>query len=179
MTTSRTSGRTNRAVLNSLTEAEWLLVQETEPAALASLDEDDLLLLHDRVRRARKKYLGQYRRGASSSVAERGGRGASFRTNQRARDKAEVFETALARVSREVGRAANRTAAELRQERLAAARAEKGAGPPVAGSAAASTPDRASTRRRTTKTTGGIKKDAHTRAAGTRRQAARDTRRSG
>jgi hypothetical protein len=32
----------NRALINSLTEAEYLLVMETEPAALAGLDEDEL-----------------------------------------------------------------------------------------------------------------------------------------
>ncbi len=93
----------NKALLGSLTEAEWLLVQESEPDALAELDEDELLALHGRVQRARTKYVKVYRRGASAAVAERGGRGLSHAKNQRARDKAEIFETVLARVSRRVG----------------------------------------------------------------------------
>ena len=93
----------NKALLGSLTEAEWLLVQESEPDALAELDEDELLALHGRVQRARTKYVKVYRRGASAAVAERGGRGLSHAKNQRARDKAEIFETVLARVSKRVG----------------------------------------------------------------------------
>ena len=42
----------NKAMLNSLTETEWLLVRETEKTALAGLDEDQLLALHTRVQRA-------------------------------------------------------------------------------------------------------------------------------
>ena len=41
----------NKAVLNSLTETEGGLVRETEPDALAELDEDELLDLHVRARR--------------------------------------------------------------------------------------------------------------------------------
>jgi hypothetical protein len=41
---------------------------------------------------------------------------------QRARDKAEVFETALARVSTALAKATRRSAADLKAERLAAAR---------------------------------------------------------
>ena len=65
----------NKAVLNSLTEAEGLLVRETEPDALAGLDEDELLDLHVRVRRARTKYCKLYRRAAAAAVDARGGRG--------------------------------------------------------------------------------------------------------
>ena len=44
-----------------LTTAQGDLVRETEPARMAKLDEDDLLDLHTRVRRARSKYVKLYR----------------------------------------------------------------------------------------------------------------------
>lgn len=81
------------ATLNTPTEAEL---------AIARLE------LHGRVRRARNEYLGQYRGQAAASVSETGGRGKAYARNQRARDKAEVFETALAGVSSAVARAARR-----------------------------------------------------------------------
>lgn len=165
-----------KAILHSLTEQEWLLVQECEPAALATLDEDELLALHARVQRARTKYVKLYRRGASAAVSQRGGRGLSYARNQRNRDKAEVFETVLARVSKKVGIAASKASAELRAERIAAARSTRGAGP---GSDAVGAPaDRTSegSSRRAVKTTGGLKRDASSRAQGARRQAARDAR---
>ena len=118
----------NKALLNSLTETEWLLVRETEKTALAGLDEDQLLALHTRVQRARTKYAKLYRRGAAASVDQRGGRGLSYEKNQRARDKAEVFETALSRVSVRLGVVARQASAELRDERISAARAARGSG---------------------------------------------------
>ena len=84
--------------MRSVSEAEWLLLAETKRAALADLDEDELLALHSRVRRARTKYVKQYRRAASARVAEVGGRGAARPKNRRAAEKAEAFEKALARV---------------------------------------------------------------------------------
>ncbi|WP_329000316.1 hypothetical protein OHA18_38520 [Kribbella sp. NBC_00709] len=164
----------NQGLLNSLTDAERLLVAETERDALKGLDEDELLDLHQRIRRARTKYVKNYRRGASAAVADVGGRGMSYPRNQRDRDKAELFESVLAKVSREVASAANRASMQLRTERLEAARAAKAAAPATGGSdqpksAAVSRP-------RATKTTGGLKKDASTRAMGARRQAKRDSR---
>ena len=93
----------NKAVLNSMTDAERRLVAETEPAAMATLDEDELLELHSRIRRARSKYVKNYRRAASARVGARSSRGTAYAENQRDRDKAEVFELSLARVSRQVG----------------------------------------------------------------------------
>jgi len=69
----------NKAVLNSMTKAERRLVSETEREALVELDEDALLELHSRVRRARTKYVKNYRRGASARVVESGSRGAATR----------------------------------------------------------------------------------------------------
>ena len=166
----------NKAVLNSMTETERRLVSETERDALVELDEDALLELHSRVRRARTKYVKNYRRGASARVVESGSRGVAHPQNQRDRDKAEVFELALARVSRHVEVMAKRAAAELRAERLQAARAAKAtpglAGAPVSDAGG----DKAVVRPRATKTTGGLKRDASTRAMGARRQAKKDSR---
>ena len=166
----------NRGLLNSLTDAERLLVAETERDELKRLDEDELLDLHQRIRRARTKYVKNYRRAASAAVAQTGGRGMSYPKNQRDRDKAELFESVLARVSRQVAVAANRASMELRSERLEAARAAKsGAGAPTMRAVDQPKPE-ARTRARATKTTGGLKKDASTRATGARRQAKRDAR---
>jgi len=87
------------ALVNSLPEAEQDLVRETEPDRMAELDEDALLKLHKRIRRARNKSVKNYRRQAAAGIEEIGGRGAAHPTNTRARDRAEVFEDALARVS--------------------------------------------------------------------------------
>ena len=163
-------------MLNSLTEKERALIAETEPDALTGLDEDALLELHTRIRRARTKYVKLYRRQASAGVAAHGGRGFSYAKNQRDRDKAELFELALARVSKRVEVVAKQAAAELRAERLAAARAGRGSGPAARSSPAPDAVPDDKSRRRPAKTTGGMKKDASTRAMGARRQAARDSR---
>jgi hypothetical protein len=166
----------NLAVLNSMTEAEQLLVAETARDAMAGLDEEELLALHSRIRRARSKYVSKYRRRASGTVVKRGGRGFSYPKNQRERDKAEVFETALAAVSKEVGVRATRAAAELRASRLAAARS--GGSGPRAGAARAASVQKSTASRQpgANKTTGGLKRDASSQAAGARRQAKRDSR---
>jgi hypothetical protein len=164
----------NKRVLNSLTELERNLVAETEKEAMAELDEDTLLALHDRIRRARTKYVKLYRREASTKVSEQGGRGKAYPQNQRNRDKAEIFELALARVSRRVDIVAKKAAAELRDERLAAARADKSMR--AADGVAPGPAEKAIRRPKATKTTGGLKKDASTRSMGARRQAKRDAR---
>ncbi|MGZ0145991.1 hypothetical protein ACXJJ3_02870 [Kribbella sp. WER1] len=172
--------RMNQGLLNSLTEAERLLVAETERDTLKQLDEDELLDLHQRVRRARTKYVKNYRRGASAAVAEVGGRGLSYPRNQRDRDKAELFELVLASVSREVATVARRASMELRAERIAAGRTTRPAlattKRPAAKRPAAEPAPATDPPPRATKTTGGLKKDASTRALGSRRQAKRDSR---
>jgi hypothetical protein len=161
-----------QAMIRSMTEAERSLVNETERAALLGLDEDELLDLHARVRRARNKYSKLYRRRAAEKVSDVGGRGKAYGQNQRDRDKAEVFEDALARVSRQVATVAKQAAAELKAERIAAAK-NPSTGPQVQPPE----PKQASGRARVhKKTTGGIKKDAQTKAKGARRQAKRDSR---
>ena len=164
----------NKAVLNSMTDAERRLIAETEREVLTELDEDALLELHSRVRRARTKYVKLYRRQASARVAQHGGRGTAYAKNQRDRDKAEIFELALARVSRRVDIVAKQAAAELRAERLEAAKSNRGK--PPSSPVPASVEAKVAPRRKATKTTGGLKKDASSRAAGARRQAKRDSR---
>ena len=166
---------TSKSMLHSLTEPELLLVRETEKAALSSLDEDELAELHDRVRRARGKYVKQYRRGASARVASSGGRGKAAPKNRRAADKAEVFEEALARVSTALAAAARRSAAELKSERLDAARASR-SGPTPTGAGAHDDQPVPRTKRVTTRTPVSLKKRASSQSKGVRRQAKRDAR---
>ena len=119
-----------RAVLN---ESDTLLIAETGREQLAALDEDAAIELETRVRRARNKYVSMYRRGASARVADHGARGSARPENALARRKAEAFERALSQVSRRVAVLARQSAAELRAERLAAARAAKQEDWPGAG----------------------------------------------
>ena len=117
----------NASLLAVLNDAERLLVAQTERAEDAAID------LEARIRRARNKYVGQYRRAASVRVVEHSGRGTARPENKRAAMRAEAFEEALARVSRRVATLARQAAAALRAERLAAARAARHVMPPARG----------------------------------------------
>jgi hypothetical protein len=112
----------NKATWAMLNENEKALLRATEPAELRKLDEDALIELHARVRRARNKYATLYRRRASTTVVRDSSRAEAHTQHARTATKAEVFEDVLARVSTALARAARRSAAELRAERLAAAR---------------------------------------------------------
>ena len=127
----------NASLLAALNDGERLLVAETDRDNLTSLDEDAAIDLEARIRRARNKYVGQHRRGASARVAEHAARGQAAQENLRAALKAEAFEEALSRVSRRVAALARQSAAELRAERLAAARAARQASGPGAHAAPA------------------------------------------
>ena len=172
----------NASLLAVLNDAERLQVAQTERAELAALDEDAAIELETRIRRARNKYVGQYRRGASAAVAGHGGRGKARPENKRAAMKAEAFEEALARVSRRVAALARQSAAALRAERLAAARAARqgrgpGEGEPAPatgrkGTAQTTTPAGTNTRHTPTAKS----RRATTRAQGVRRQAKKDSR---
>ena len=172
----------NASLLAVLNDAERLLVAQTGRAELAALDEDAAIELETRVRRARNKYVGQYRRAASAAVAEHGGRGKARPENMRAAMKAEAFEEALSRVSRRVAALARQSAAELRAERIAAARAAKqGQAPGTRRAAPATGPKGATitgepTGDRALRSPVMAKRRASTRAAGARRQASRDSR---
>ncbi|KAB7741077.1 hypothetical protein GA707_18175 [Nostocoides sp. F2B08] len=170
-------------MLAALTPDERFLVAQTEKDALAELDEDAALELHQRIRRARNKYAGQYRRGASARVPAKGGRGKARPANQRAALRAEAFEEALARVSRRLGVLANESARELKAERLAAARSVRwgvSSGGGVEDSSADGSPagdqvdrPRGDAAQRNARTE---RRRAQTTAAGARRQAKRDSR---
>ena len=159
----------NASLLAVLNDAERLLVAETERAALAALDEDAAIELETRIRRARNKYVGQYRRAASAAVSEHGGRGKARPENKRAAMKAEAFEEALARVSRRVASLAGQAAARQGQGpgRRGTASPAGRKGQAVTGEP---TGDRALRSPATTK------RRASTRAAGARQQARRDSR---
>ena len=173
----------NASLLAVLNDAERLLVAQTGRAELAALDEDAAIELETRIRRARNKYVGQYRRAASAAVAEHGGRGKARPENTRAALKAEAFEGALSLVSRRVAALARQSAAELRAERIAAARAAKqGQAPaprraaPAAAGPAGPAVTGEPTGDRALPSPALAKRRASTRAAGARRQAARDSR---
>ena len=170
----------NRAFRKYLTDGEVSLIEETKPKNLAELDEDELVELHGRVRRARSKYSKLHRREAAAQVRSDRARAKASTKNVRSAVKAEVFEDALARVSRALAAAAKASAAELKAERLAMATAGS-SGPEVT---AASTPrparKKAAARGKgsvaSTRTPATRKKVASTRATGARRQAKRDSR---
>ena len=172
----------NKSLLAVLNDTERLLVAETDRAKLEALDEDAAIELETRIRRARNKYVGQYRRTASAAVAGHGGRGKAHPENTTARMKAEAFEEALSRVSRRVATLARQAAQQLRTERLAAARAVKDSQGPERARAAASAASKDPTATgepagaRALRTPASEKRRASTRATGDRRQAKRDSR---
>ena len=113
------------AIWGMLNETEQALLREVEPKRLNSLDEDGLAELHDRIRRARRKYTKLYRRRASEQVAKDASRKKAHQQHARTVTKAEAIEDALAVVSDKLARAARDSAEELKQERLEAARSWK------------------------------------------------------
>jgi hypothetical protein len=169
----------NKQTRQMLNDAEQELLRATEPDRLKKLDEDELIDLHGRIRRARNKYTKLYRRRSAAQVKADSSRARASAANRRSAVKAEVFEDALARVSRRLAREAWLSADRLREERLAAARAakstkamkgpssEKGKGKASTGKARGATKQR----------TGATKRDAAAARAATRRkQAKRDKR---
>jgi hypothetical protein len=115
----------DKATLAMMNGEERALLRRVEPKVLEALDEDDLLELHTRVRRARNKYSKLYRRRASAQVKTDRSRGRASKAHGRTAMKAEVFEDALAVVSRQLAEVARDAAEQLRAERLEAARAAK------------------------------------------------------
>jgi hypothetical protein len=170
----------NASLLAVLSDAERSLVAETEPARLAALDEDAAIELETRARRARNKYVSQYRRAASARVIEHGGRGTARPESTRALMKAEAFEESLARASRRVATLARQAARALRAERLEAVRAarrDRGLGGQQAapsGSRKGPPVTEEPTGDRALHSPASEKRRASTRAQGARRQAKRD-----
>jgi hypothetical protein len=118
----------NQSIRKMLTSSERQLLRETEPAKLRKRDEDELVALHKRVRRARTKYTKLYRRRARAQVEAHGTRAMASKANKRTSVKAEAFEDALARVSRRLAKVAAAEADQLRDDRLAAARSARSGG---------------------------------------------------
>lgn len=157
-----------------LKRSEQDLVREIEPDRMAELDEDGLLALHKRIRRARNKHVTNYRRKAAANIADAGGRGAARHKGAKSRLRAEAFEEALALVSARLADRAHQEAEQLKAERLALAKAGKSSGPAskqTGGSKVAA----AGRARSHEKTSGGVKRDASSQAQGARRQAKRDS----
>jgi hypothetical protein len=163
------------ALVNSLTQTQQALVRETDRANLDTLSEDELLALHTRVRRARDKYVGMYRRQATARVGTVGGRGQARPKNRRNFDRAEVFEDALARVSRRLATVARQSAAALKADRIEAARREPVVMPTRTRSTNAR-PPATPPRDRSPNSPALLKRQASTQAKGARRQAKRDSR---
>lgn len=161
------------ALANSLGRAERDLLREVEPDRMSELSEDELVDLHKRIRRARNKYVGVYRRAGSSKVSAKGGRGVAKERNARNAGRAEVFEDALASVSAELAKAAAKSAEELKAARLAAAN------PPASWPGAQPQDDEAipgsKVADRRPKGPGRKKRNASSVAMGKRRQAKRDS----
>jgi hypothetical protein len=116
----------DKSTRKMLNRTEQELLRAVRPGRLRKLDEDELAALHGRVRRARDKYAKLYRRRASAQVKANRGRAMASKAHQRTAAKAEAFEAALAQVSRRLAKVAAARAGQLRDERLAAARAGKG-----------------------------------------------------
>lgn len=175
----------NTAQLSLLPVADREMVLLTTPAALAEMSEDEVLALHTRVRRARNKYQGLYRRGAAARVKGVGARGEARPRNLGARDRAEVMNEALARVARRLAALAKAEQQMLRAERLAEAAGAKGRNPKAKARADRTTPAPRRPRRtvaakrtgdRSLRSPAAAKSRAATRATGARRQAKRDAR---
>lgn len=168
----------NATLLAALTESERRLIAETEPAEMVGLNEDEAIALEARIRRARDKHVGQYRRAASARVPRQGGRGMARPMNTHAARKAEAFETALSRVSRRVAALARESAARLRTERLEAARAAKAGRGPAGSGGTGPVPRLAPAPKghRALRTPASERERAATRATNARRQAKRDGR---
>ncbi|SDD96917.1 hypothetical protein [Rhodococcus tukisamuensis] len=164
-----------KKLLKSLSETENVLVLETKRDHLHGLDEDALIDLHTRVRKARNKHAKVYRREAAAAVTDKASRGAAGRTTTRNAARVEVFEQALGRVSRRLGAVAKESATELKRERLARARQDA---PAFAGNGTG--PDSAGQQGRVNKkskqkSAGRKKREASDIAAGVKRQAKRDS----
>lgn len=170
--------------LTLVTPAERDLLLRSRKKTLADLDEDALLDLHAAIRRRRTKYVNLHRRQSSAVVAEAGAREQAAEKNVRAATQAELFEEALARVSRRLGKVSRRNAEALRDERIAAARGEPVDAPDSGGQDARQHARRTRSRRaaRSKRRAAHLdapvrsKKNASTRASGKRRQAKKDSR---
>ena len=169
----------NATLLAALNDAERLLVAETEPDALAVLDEDAVGELHGRVRRARNKYIGQTAAARALGSPNRGVAARPGRGTGRPPSRPRPSRRRCPGSSRRLSVLSRQAAAELRADRLAAARAanqgQSPAEPPMAPSRARTVTDRPRGDR-ALRSPASEKNRAGTTAAGARRQAKRDAR---
>lgn len=107
-----------------LSDSEKQLVLAARPKQLRKLDEDELLDLHKRMRRARNKYAKLHRRRAAEQVVADRARGKAAKRHARVAAKAEIFEDKLSKVSRRLAVVSRERADALRDERLTAARGD-------------------------------------------------------
>ncbi len=120
-----------RSMLN---DSEQELARTAGSKKLAKLDEDELIDLHSRVRRARNKYSKLYRKRAAKQVSSKKRRDGAGSAHSKTRAKAEIFEDVLATVSTRLATVARENADALKAERLAAAKGDRsGAARPVPG----------------------------------------------
>ncbi len=166
--------------LSLFSDKEQTVLVATEPDRLKAMSEDELDDLLMLVRRARNKYSKLHRRQSSASIDASGKRYAATTSNERTLRKAEIFEDALARVTRALSAAARASRDELKRERLAVARGT--AATPGEPTPAGGRPSGASSTTRTGSGSGGRghvtpKRAASTRARNARSQARRDQRR--
>ncbi|MGI9621762.1 MAG: hypothetical protein ACR2PK_02915, partial [Acidimicrobiales bacterium] len=84
--------------ISLFTPSEQTLLVETESKRLDKLNEDELVKLLGRVRRARNKYSDLHRRQGASTVRSSGKRYAATTSNTRTLRKAEIMEDAVSRV---------------------------------------------------------------------------------
>lgn len=160
--------------LGILKDEERDLIREIESERMDLLDEDELLALHKRVRRARKKHTKNYRRRAAAGVKAEGSRGGARPRHGKSAQRAEIFEEALARVSRRLAAVAEETHAALKAERLERAQAGKSTGPvqESTGNSGGVGPGHTPKHQNSA---GTIKKQASSQAANAKRQAKRDS----
>ncbi|GAC54372.1 hypothetical protein GOAMI_30_00610 [Gordonia amicalis NBRC 100051 = JCM 11271] len=60
-----------KKIRKSLSEDEYVLVRKTKKSQMTGLDEDQLIDLHSRIRRARNKYVTLYRRAGAQKEGQR------------------------------------------------------------------------------------------------------------
>ena len=82
----------------NLTPQEDALVAESNPEALARMDEKSLKDLQTRLRQAREKNFSLLRRQGAARVGAEGARGAAQPANEKRSEKVEIFDEALVRV---------------------------------------------------------------------------------
>jgi hypothetical protein len=115
----------NKSDLALFSKKEQELLVETETQRLDKLNEDDLVDLLSRTRRARNKYSDLHRRQGKRTVRKAGARAATEGANERTGRKGEIFEDAVSRVARYVSREARASSNHLKEQRLAAAKSAK------------------------------------------------------